>query len=454
MAGPSKPQGSSALLLLKWLLPAALLAGLVWAAGLRNAGCPPPEPAVLQRLRVAATSLRQIADRAKHPQAVLAAVQALAKNVTAECAGQGQRQPSLARMPLLLLQALTAGREALRELGAARQEAAAASLAAESSKSLAEAVAELRAAGDAAAGERDAVRHERNSVAALLKAAQAEAEALKAKLAAAEAEGGRCITDRNAAAEAMKAAQADLETQRGAFNKLEADVRSTLESDKRALAARLAAPALRERWAAEVRGLAPRGVVVSAAGTKPLTNAFVALHVLRHTVNCTLPITVSFFGEFEGVSDAARALFERHIGGVSFLDLSKLPYPAHHRALDPRNAAGEVSGFKIKVGVGGWLVQGSGAGTLPPPCWHRGAAPQHRGRPTQAYAIYAAPYQEFIALDADSTALVDPEELFASAAFQKHGSMFFPDIYSDGVGLYRTLNLTDPWLARPRLLAT
>ena len=270
-------------------------------------------------------------------------MQALAANVSAEA-----RQPSLTQtLPLLLLQAL--GAPGGRRLGAGRG-AAGGGGGGPRGRRLRDVLGRGggRAAGRraAAAGERDAVRHERNSVAALLKAAQAEAEALRGKLAAAEGEGGRCVVDRNAAATAMQAAQAELETQRGWYNRLQADIKSTLASDRQALARRLRAPAVRERWAAELRTLAkPRGVVVSAAGTKPLTNAFVALHVLRHAVNCSLP-AISYWGEVEGISEGARALFKRHVGGVSFLDLSQLPYPDHHRALDPKNSAGEVSGLR------------------------------------------------------------------------------------------------------------
>ncbi len=35
-----------------------------------------------------------------------------------------------------------------------------------------------------------------------------------------------------------------------------------------------------------------RGIVMSAGGVLPLTNAFVTLHVLRNHLNCTLPVAI------------------------------------------------------------------------------------------------------------------------------------------------------------------
>ena len=47
----------------------------------------------------------------------------------------------------------------------------------------------------------------------------------------------------------------------------------------------------------------------------------------------------------------------------------------------------------------------------------------------KAFAIYAAPFQNVLALDSDSMPAVDPAQLFKHPSYKEHGNMFWPDCW-------------------------
>lgn len=63
------------------------------------------------------------------------------------------------------------------------------------------------------------------------------------------------------------------------------------------------------------------------------------------------------------------------------------------------------------------------------------------------FAAYAAPFDEILLLDGDSTPLQDPEPLFAHHSYIQQGSMFWPDAWCKRVELFARIGLADPWAA-------
>ena len=45
--------------------------------------------------------------------------------------------------------------------------------------------------------------------------------------------------------------------------------------------------------------MAGRGILIAAGGAIPLTNTYVALHMLRHVHNCSLPVQIYYNGTSE-----------------------------------------------------------------------------------------------------------------------------------------------------------
>jgi hypothetical protein len=147
-----------------------------------------------------------------------------------------------------------------------------------------------------------------------------------------------------------------------------------------------------------------RGILIPAGGKNQLLNAFTNLHVLRNHLKCTLPVTIAYWGkiEHEEIDSDTQKLFEKHIGSVSFLDLSTVQYPKHHRLLHIQDTVpSKYYGFKVKV-----------------------------------FALYAAPYRQVLLMDSDSMALQNPEGLFEAASFVKHGNMFWPDRWCTRVDIF------------------
>lgn len=147
------------------------------------------------------------------------------------------------------------------------------------------------------------------------------------------------------------------------------------------------------------------GIVVPA-GNKPLMlkNLYASLSALRDGVNSDLPVTVSYYGVRERISDEMQEMFMGRFSGVSFVDLSKIEYPAYQRRIDIDRML--YFGFKVKV-----------------------------------LALYAAPYDHVLLLDSDSVPLVDPAQLFASKAYLEHGNVFWPDRWCEPVRLFEDLGM-------------
>lgn len=153
-----------------------------------------------------------------------------------------------------------------------------------------------------------------------------------------------------------------------------------------------------------------RGVVIPAGGMNQLTNAYVNVHVLRYHLKCQLPVTIAYWGvKKKEVPEEMREIFGTDIPDVQFLDLSKLPYPAHHRWLSPPDPNVLFNGFKVKV-----------------------------------FALYAAPYDEVLLMDSDSMALQDPTGLFEDDGYKKYGNMFWPDRWCVPVKLHKLLGMHRP----------
>ena len=72
----------------------------------------------------------------------------------------------------------------------------------------------------------------------------------------------------------------------------------------------------------------------------------------------------------------------------------------------------------------------------------------------KVFALYAAPFEEVLLLDGDSTPLRDPAYLFDHPAFRRHGSMFFPDAGCAPLPFFRLLGRQDLWHGGARQWAT
>eukprot|EP00887_Chlorella_sp_A99_P000982 scaffold5.g982.t1 len=171
---------------------------------------------------------------------------------------------------------------------------------------------------------------------------------------------------------------------------------------------------LGQAWGDRLAGAPELGVVIAAGFPASLANAFVSLWVLRHHLNCSLPATVMYWGrsEFDRPSPVTTAIMKAHIDGLTFMDVSDVAWPRWHRSLDGRNGS-LFQGWKIK-----------------------------------AAALYHAPYRHVLYLDSDSMPLLDPSALFASAAYGRHGALFWPDIWCGSPDLYRVLGM--PEIGRQR----
>ncbi|EFN51903.1 hypothetical protein CHLNCDRAFT_139528 [Chlorella variabilis] len=162
------------------------------------------------------------------------------------------------------------------------------------------------------------------------------------------------------------------------------------------------------------KGRAQRGIVLAAGGQEYIANAFVNLYVLQRHLNCTLPVAIMYWGasKLDAISSSTQAFLQEHLRQVQLIDASKLPYPKHHRWLFPSGDEELFNGWKVKV-----------------------------------FAAYAAPFDEILLLDGDSTPLQDPEPLFAHPSYIQQGSMFWPDAWCKRVELFARIGLADPWAA-------
>lgn len=58
--------------------------------------------------------------------------------------------------------------------------------------------------------------------------------------------------------------------------------------------------------------------------------ALVVPQTLRHKLNCSLPAEVAYIGSKKEMDPAAIVALNETLGPVYALDLSAVPYPAHH----------------------------------------------------------------------------------------------------------------------------
>ena len=151
---------------------------------------------------------------------------------------------------------------------------------------------------------------------------------------------------------------------------------------------------------------ATRGIVIPSSNSPMmLKNLYASLVALRDGLNSSVPVTISFYGSREPIDPAVQARFVARFRDTSFMDLSTdIVYPEYQMRVDNDNT--RYFGFKAKV-----------------------------------LALYAAPYDHTLLLDSDSVPLVDPALLFESAAYEKHGNVFWPDRWCEPVELFGELGL-------------
>ena len=123
-----------------------------------------------------------------------------------------------------------------------------------------------------------------------------------------------------------------------------------------------------------------------AGGPALLAQAWTHLEVLRQHVGSSLPVTLYYVGEAE-MPTACRSLFEETFDGLSCIDTTTVP----DRPLQPPTRA--LGGFE-----------------------------------TKPFALFNAPYDELIFIDADSVPVRDPVALFDSPGYAEHGNLFWPDV--------------------------
>lgn len=149
-------------------------------------------------------------------------------------------------------------------------------------------------------------------------------------------------------------------------------------------------------WEAHLASQPPQGIVIVAGAQKYLLNAFVTLWAIRHYWNSTLPVTIMHLGfDWDSINTQTKLFFQEELGQpqVQFVDASRgLPWPPHHRPLFIPDSPSDAPGWKLKL-----------------------------------FAAYAAPYQEILFLDADSTPVVRPESLFNLSEYTATGALFWPD---------------------------
>lgn len=142
--------------------------------------------------------------------------------------------------------------------------------------------------------------------------------------------------------------------------------------------------------AAHLRGWSPdidsdqfsgRGIVVAAGGCSVFTNAYVLIHLLRHTLDCRLPIEVWHFGASE-MSPAMAALLEEM--DVTLVDAEPV-ITAH--------------GANVRDG---WQLK--------------------------SFALLWSKFEEVLLLDADQVPLIDPSVCFDWPEYRETGAVFWPDV--------------------------
>lgn len=123
-----------------------------------------------------------------------------------------------------------------------------------------------------------------------------------------------------------------------------------------------------------------RGIVIPGGGLKYFPCAWVCINMLRHILNCDLPIELWYLGEAE--------LNEHMVGWMEELQVNCI------------NAMDLLETFPVRK-LKGWELK--------------------------PYAIIHSQFEEVIFLDADNVPLIDPAALFDQTAYQQTGAIFWPD---------------------------
>lgn len=134
-----------------------------------------------------------------------------------------------------------------------------------------------------------------------------------------------------------------------------------------------------------------RGIVISAGGRYYLPQAVVLLRVLRHHLNCTLPVELFWLGD-EEMDSATLAALKAEFAPLEGHDASRLP-------------------------------------TLP----HRLPGAQLKGFPMKPFALLHSSFKQALLLDCDVVLMRDPSYLFDAPEFVASGNSFWGDIYGDGM---------------------
>ena len=140
------------------------------------------------------------------------------------------------------------------------------------------------------------------------------------------------------------------------------------------------------RWTRDLPGLPPdrfsgAGIVICAGGAVMFTNAFVLLHVLRHSLGCRLPIEVWYLGEQE-LSPRMRGL----LGELDVACIDGL-------AIDSNMPLDTIDGWRLK-----------------------------------ALALTWSSFSKVLLLDADQVPTRDPSEVFNWPEFIRTGAVLWPDV--------------------------
>lgn len=206
------------------------------------------------------------------------------------------------------------------------------------------------------------------------------------------------------------------------------DLRESLVAG--AAAARVSTAAARHRekqQQQQQQDAAPtRGILIVAGGANQFKNAYILLKLLAHPdINCRLPVEVVYYGPQEYDSLTAATVVHQlvHAAGLSikFID-GRGVAPTGETGLEPHKPPGRLTGFKAKVHALVWVTS----------------------------------FDHVIMLDSDNTPLTDPTPLLDSPAFRTHGSILWPDFWSNQwmqPALYSLLGLDTPWESDPAFRA-
>lgn len=144
-----------------------------------------------------------------------------------------------------------------------------------------------------------------------------------------------------------------------------------------------------------------RGIVVCGGGCY-LPSAWVCVRSIRH-FGCQLPIQLWHIGQQE--LDAEITPLLRGLG-VELVDAFR--FARESRVL--QNPSLRLARGNVSSTHGGWHLK--------------------------ALSIAMSPFSEVLYMDADNACLANPEHLFSSEPFKRHGSFFFPDKPQHKVGFY------------------